>query len=168
MDAGEMGSPGPFVRRSVLFVATLALAMLPSQGSVGQTTVTNVNRNDSILTSYEVAFNRAGQEGKPIFVLFTSQSQPAELQTLQSQGLLNDYLVVVADRNTDEGRKVFAAFNWTANDGVSVIERNRQWQFARYERKLDTNELAQVANSCRFAVGYPTFDALANVSAYQQ
>src|SRR3954469_20399143 len=140
--------------------------MVLSQSSVPAQT-TDVNRAGSVLTSYDDAYNRAGQEGKPILVLFTTQAQPSELQSLRSQGLLNDYLVVVADRNTDAGRRVFAEFNWQAPEGVSVIERNRQWQFARYERKLNGDELSRVANACRGAVGYPTFDVLAsNVAAY--
>src|SRR5262245_39225989 len=118
--------PARLVRRLLLFVATLALAAV-AHGSVG----TTVTRNDSVLNSYEDAYNRAGQEGKPIFVLFTSQAKPAELQQLQTKGLLNDYLVVVADKNTEAGRKIFATFNFQAADGVSVVERNRQWQFAR-------------------------------------
>jgi hypothetical protein len=155
--------PARFARRLLLFVATLALAAFVN-GSVQPALGTAV-RNDSIL-SYEDAYNRAGQEGKPIFVLFTSQAKPAELQQLQSKGLLNDYLVVVADKNTEAGRKAFSMFNITGNDGVSVVEKNRQWQFARYERKLSSDELTKVAETCRNAAGYPTADPLVSTSAY--
>jgi hypothetical protein len=148
-----------------LFAVSLVFAVLSQISLPAQTN--DLNRAGTVLTSYDDAYNRAGQEGKPIFVLFTTQAQPSELQQLQSQGLLNGYLVVVADRNTDAGRKIFGEFNWQAPEGVSVIERNRQWQFARYERKLNGDELARVANACRGAVGYPTFDVLqGNVAAY--
>jgi hypothetical protein len=148
-----------------LYVASFALMVLSQVSLPAQTT--DVNRAGSVLTSYEEAYSRAGQEGKPILVLFTSQSQPGELQSLRSNGVLNDYLVVVADRNTDAGRKIASTFNFTAPEGVSVIERTRQWQFARYEHKLNSDELTKVATACRTAAGYPTFDPLAsNVSAY--
>jgi hypothetical protein len=140
--------------------------MVLSQVSVPAQTM-DVNRAGSVSTSYEDAYNRAGQEGKPILVLFTTQSQPSELQALRSNGLMNDYIVVVADRNTDAGRKIASTFNFTAPEGVSVIERTRQWQFARYEHKLNGEQLTKVATACRTAAGYPTFDPLAaNVSAY--
>jgi hypothetical protein len=125
----------------------------------------DLNRAGTVLTSYDAAYHRAGQEGKPIFILFGNQSAPAELSQLLSQDLLNGFLVVVADRNTEAGRKIFAQFNWQAADGVSVVERNRQWQFARYERKLNGDELARVAKACRDAVGYPTYDVLAASTA---
>ena len=148
-----------------MFVAKLALAAL-AHGSLQPVVGTAAARNDSVLNSYEDAYNRAGQEGKPIFVLFTSQAKPDELQQLQSKGLLNDYLVVVADKNTEAGRKIFATFNFQSADGVTVVERSRQWQFVRYERKLTGEELTKVAGSCRHAVGYPTADPLISTSTY--
>ena len=148
-----------------MFVVSLALIVL-FPGS-GPAPAIELNRAGLVHTSYDDAFNRAGQEGKPIFVLFSTQPQPSELQELKAKGLLNDFVVVVANRNTEIGRGIFAMFNWQANEGVSVIERGRQWQFARYERKLSSDELARVATSCRGAVGYPTVDVLApNVAAY--
>jgi hypothetical protein len=147
-----------------LYGVSLALVVLLQHSLPAETNA--LNRKE-VLTNYDDAYNRAGQEGKPIFVLFTTQTQPAELQQIRSQGLLNDYLVVVADRNTEDGRKIFAQFNWQAGDGLSVIERNRQWQCARYERKLSSDELARVANACRNAVGNAVVDVLAsNVAAY--
>jgi hypothetical protein len=149
----------------VLYVASLALVVLSQVSIPAQTT--DLNRAGSVLTSYDDAYNRAGQEGKPILVLFTSQSQPNEIQDLRSKGLLNDFLVVVADRSTDAGRKIFSMFNMQAPEGVSVVEKTRQWQFARYDRKLNSDELARVANNSRNAAGFPTFDPLAGgVSAY--
>jgi hypothetical protein len=148
-----------------LYVASLALVVLSQVSSPAPPN--DLNRAESILTSYEDAYNRAGQEGKPILVLFTSQSQPSELQAMKSLGLLDNHLVVVADKNTDAGRRVFANFNWQAPEGVSVVDRTRQWQFARYERKLSGEELTRVVNATRDAAGYPTVDVLAtNVSAY--
>lgn len=148
-----------------MYFASLALMVLSQVSVPAQTT--DANRAGTVLTSYDDAYNRAGQEGKPILVLFTTQSQPAELQSLRSQGLMNDYLVVVADRNTDAGRKIAATFNFNAPEGVSLIERTRQWQFARYEHKLSSEELTKLATACRTASGYPTFNPLAsNVSAY--
>lgn len=148
-----------------MYVASLALIALSQVSSPAQTT--DQNRAGTVLTSYDDAFNRAGQEGKPILVLFTNQSQPSELNALRSNGLLSDFLVVVADRSTDAGRKVFSMFNMQAPEGVSVVEKTRQWQFARYDRKLNGDELARVAANSRNAAGYPTFDPLAGgVSAY--
>ena len=148
-----------------MFAVTFALAVMSPVSVPAQTN--DANRNGSVFTSYDDAYNRAGQEGKPILVLFSTQAQPSELQTLKTKGLLNDFLVVVADRNTEAGKRVFAAFNWQAPEGVSVIERTRQWQFARCERKLNGDDLAKLASACRNATGYPTFDPLApNVSAY--
>jgi len=149
----------------VLYFASFALIVL-SQASI-PAQATDLNRASSVLTSYDEAYNRAGQEGKPIIVLFSSQSQPGELQSLRSKGLLNDFLVVVADRSTDAGRKIFSTFNMQAPEGVSVVEKTRQWQFARYDRKLNGDELVRLAENARNAAGYPTFDPLAgNVSAY--
>jgi len=151
-------------KESDLYAVSLALVVLTQ---IPLQTETNQINRSGVLTSYDDAYHRAGQEGKPIFILFTTQAQPTELQQLQSQGLLNRYLVVVADRNTDSGRKIFAQFNMNAPEGVSVIERNRQWQFARYERKLNSEELTRVANACLTAVGYPTVDVLqGNFAAY--
>jgi len=147
-----------------LHAVSLALLVL-SQFS--PSTESNQDDRSGMLTSYDDAYIRAGQEGKPIFILFTNQAHPTELRQLKSQGLLNSYLVVVADSNTESGRKIFTQFNMKAGEGVSVIERNRQWQFARYERKLNSDELTRVANACLTAVGYPTVDVLqGNFAAY--
>ena len=146
-----------------MYAVSLALVVL---SQIPLSTETNQNDRSGVLTSYDDAYYRAGQEGKPIFILFTNQTHPTELRQLQSQGVLNGYLVVVADWNTESGRKIFAQFNMKA-EGVTVIERNRQWQFARYERKLNSDELTRVANACLTAVGYPTVDVLqANFAAY--
>src|SRR5215207_9066388 len=118
----------------------MALLVLSQVSNPAQTT--DLNRAGSVLTSYDDAYNRAGQEGKPILVLFTTQAQPSEIQDLRSKGLLSDFLVVVADRSTDAGRKIFSMFNMQASEGVSVVEKTRQWQFARYDRKLNGDELA--------------------------
>jgi hypothetical protein len=151
-------------KESDLDAVSLALVVL---SQMPLSTETNQINRSGVLTSYDDAYHRAGQEGKPIFILFTTQAQPTELQQIQSQGLLNGYLVVVADRNTESGRKIFTQFNMNALEGVSVIERNRQWQFARYERKLNSDELTRVANACLTAVGYPTVDVLqGNFAAY--
>jgi hypothetical protein len=165
MDACRTVLHGSQLKELVLFAVSLALVVLSQVSIPAQTN--DLNRAGAVLTSYDDAYNRAGQEGKPILVLFTTQAQPSELQSLQSKGLLNDFLVVVADRNTDAGRRIFATFNWQAPEGVSVIERTRQWQFARYERKLNGDELTRLASACRNVAGYPTFDPLSsNVSAY--
>lgn len=147
-----------------MYAVSLALVVL---SQTPPSTATNQIDRMGMLTNYDDAYHRAGQEGKPIFILFTNQKQPTELKQLQSQGLLNGYVVVVADRNTESGRKVFTQFNMNGSEGVSVIERNRQWQFARYERKLNSDELTRVANACLTAVGYPTVDVLqGNFAAY--
>ena len=149
----------------VLYVASLALMVL-SQVSIPAQSM-DLHRTDSVLTNYDDAYTRAGQEGKPILVLFTTQSQPSEIQDLRSKGLLNDFLVVVADRSTDAGRRIFSMFNMQSPEGVSVVEKTRQWQFARYDRKLNSDELARVAANSRNAAGFPAFDPLAGgVSAY--
>ena len=143
-----------------MFAVSIALIVLfPCSGPAP---AFEVNHASTVFTSYDDAYNRAGQEGKPIFILFSTQAQPSELQELKAKGLLNDFLVVVANRNTEVGRGIFTMFNWQAPEGVSVIERGRQWQFARYERKLTGEELARVATACRGATGYPTVDVLAN------
>src|SRR4051794_33062416 len=97
-------------KESVLQAVLLALVVLSQISPPAQTN--DLNRAGGVLTSYDDAYFRAGQEGKPIFIFFTTQGQPAELQQLLLRGLLNDYLVVVADWNSAAGRKVFAQFNW--------------------------------------------------------
>ena len=147
-----------------MYAFSLALVVLSQISFPAETNQVN---GLEVLTSYDDAYHRAGQEGKPILVLFTSQAQPMELQQLQSQGLLNGYLVVMADRNTESGRKIFTQFKMTALEGVSVIERNRKWQIARYERKLNSDEIVRVANACLTAVGDRTVDVLqANFASY--
>jgi hypothetical protein len=151
-------------KESDLYAFSLALVVF---SQISLPAETNLINRSGVLTSYDDAYYRAGQEGKPIFILFTSQAQPTELRQLQSQGLLDGYLVVMADRNTESGRKIFTQFNMTALEGVSVIERNRKWQVARYERKLNSDEIVRVANACLTAVGDRTIDVLqANFSTY--
>ena len=117
-------------------------------------------------TSYAKAFEISKSSDKPIFVYFTNSAQDAQWQSKFDgiEGLTEKFVLVVGDKNTPQGEKLFKTFEMNGSAGSVVIERERNWQYYRAERDLNREDLSKVLANCQDAKGRPSPIVTQNVS----
>lgn len=123
-------------------------------------------------SDYAEATKLAKNQNKPVLVYFKNSKGAATNGTeihkqdiAVDQRLLDPFVLVMADRSTPAGEKLFKIFEMTSDHGVVVVERELNWQFCRYERQLESNELAEVLRETSTATGKPVNATLASVPA---
>jgi hypothetical protein len=115
------------------------------------------------LTSYADAYHRAGVEGKPVLVVFSSRAESVEklAELANRPGLENDFIPVFASKLTPAGQKIFSTFNIKGPEACVVVDRTLRWQYCRYERALNRSEFDYLLANARLASGIPQVDILA-------
>lgn len=116
-------------------------------------------------SDYAEASKLAKSQNKPVLVYFKNDKAAAGAkQAIEvDQKLLDPFVLVMADRSTQAGEKLFKMFEMSGDHGLVVVERGQDWQFCRYERQLDSDELTEVLRQTSQAVGKPATDKLPNV-----
>lgn len=115
-------------------------------------------------SDYREATKLAKSLNKPVLVYFKNAKAGPQTDAVEvDPRLLDPFVLVMADRSTDAGAKLFKMFEMAGDHGVVVVERDQNWQFCRYERKLQSNELAEVLKQTSQAQGKPATDKLASV-----
>lgn len=119
------------------------------------------------LTSYTEALGKSKESDKPVFVYFTDSSKDADWRARFDgmDSLTDGFELVVADKNTEKGAKLFQTFEMNSNAGAVVVERDRKWQYFRTQRQLNKEELTQVLGETKLAKGKPAPSVLSNVNA---
>jgi hypothetical protein len=120
---------------------------------------------DHWLTDYRAAREQARTEDKPILVYFSTDGvDPA--WTFSEFDQLNDPFVLVhADKTSEDGKTLFNLFDVKADTAYVVIERGQEWQYCRYERKLGSREVENLFRGSARAIGKPEQDVLQSVAA---
>lgn len=118
-------------------------------------------------TSYSEALGLSKESDKPVFVYFTDSAKDADWRASFDglNSLTDGFVLVVADKNTDKGAKLYKIFEIDSPAGAVVVERDRKWQYFRTQRQLNKEELKQVLTETRQAKGKPAPSVLANVQA---
>jgi hypothetical protein len=113
-------------------------------------------------SDYREALNRAKAEDKPLLVCFRAGDPlRASEERFEKFGALADHFILIhADKSTPEGKELFRLFEITGENACVVVERTQQWQFCRYERKLDDSELRTLLSKASRASGKPDTDLL--------
>lgn len=110
-------------------------------------------------TDYKAALEVAKKENKPIFVHFANlESSIACKSKFDQVGNVADQFVLLrADRATDEGSELFRLFEIDGQDGCVVVDKTQQWQFCRFEQKLSADEISTVMTKTADANGKPVY-----------
>jgi hypothetical protein len=138
------------------FVAAWMVCALPIVASAGEWT-----------TNYAEAFDAAKKSQKPIFVFFTdSTKEPSWKSRFAGMNEATDsFVLVTADKSTEEGAELFKTFEMTGNHGVAVVERTQQWQYFRSQKDLSRDELTSVFKQCKDCTGKPAASILSQVNS---
>jgi len=118
------------------------------------------------LTNYAEGYEASKKADKPIFVYFTDSGRDQNWKApFEGKNELTDnYVLVVADKNTKEGAEIFKTFENEGTKGAVVIERGREWQYFRTERELNSDDLTKVLTECKAAKGKPAPSVLSSVA----
>lgn len=127
-------------------VATLVLFSLPLVASAGEWH-----------TDYSKAWKAAKSQDKPILVYFADDEAPVvtDGKFLKYKPRADKFVLVRADRKSNEGKELYDMFEMSGRRGAVVIERNQEWQFARFERDLSENEVGTLLEKTTDAKGVP-------------
>jgi tellurite resistance protein len=120
-------------------------------------------------TDYREAWEASQKQDKPILALFfnSANDRAATAKLMSFEELADRFIVLEADKSTPTGKEVFATFAVAADDACIVIERSRQWQYCRYDRKLSRDELQTVLSKTQSAKGKPEVDVLQSAAAQE-
>ncbi|HVJ82666.1 MAG TPA: hypothetical protein VNC50_16480 [Planctomycetia bacterium] len=119
-------------------------------------------------TDYAAAYERSKLENKPILVVFTNAADKAEgvADLAAVADRVRDFVPVFASKRSTVGQSLYSLFAINGDEATVVVEKNRAWQFCRYERKLSRNELDTVLKNTASASGAPVADPLGGKSYY--
>lgn len=121
-------------------------------------------------SDYAEALQAAKQQDKPLFIDFTSaKTTNVSADRFARIGDLTDNFVLLrANKNTPAGAKLFKMFEIDGDNGAVVVEREQKWQYSRYQRDLNQDELTTLLTKTSTAKGKPNGgDVLQPVSESQ-
>lgn len=117
-------------------------------------------------TDYKAALQIAKEEDKPIFVYFSNLESTLARKAKfdQVENLAAQFVLLRADRATNEGSELYRLFEIKSDDGCVIVDRTQQWQYCRFEQKLSSDEIATVMAKTTGAAGKPTYSIELNAT----
>lgn len=110
---------------------------------------------------YADALKTAKAQDKPVLVYFhDGDFEKVSAKFNGKEKLADRFVMVRADKETPEGKKLFDLFEIPSDNAAVVVERDQAWQFCRYERELSSKELETVLQKASGAKGVPSQDVL--------
>lgn len=120
----------------------------------------------SWLTDYGKALARAKSQDKPVLVVLCETADHAVPVRFEKKDRLTDaFVLVFADKNTPAGQHLFDLFEVQGGQCYVVIEREQEWQYCRYDRRLSSSEFETLLKKAAKAKGKPDVDPLEPVAA---